>query len=71
MQHDFKKENDSLKVALVAIAKNEDNYIDEWIRYYLAFGVDDIYIYQNDWRANLQSDYDRHVHLIEFDGSCK
>ena len=33
------------KVALIAIAKNEDNYIEEWIQYYIKLGVDEIYVY--------------------------
>ena len=37
------------KVALVCIAKNEDNYIDEWISYNFKLGFDDIYVYANDW----------------------
>jgi hypothetical protein len=38
-----------MKVALVCIAKNEENYIQEWIDYHLKLGFDDIIIYQNDW----------------------
>jgi hypothetical protein len=38
-----------MKVALVCIAKNEDNYIDEWIRYNKKLGFDKIFIYRNDW----------------------
>ena len=59
-----------LRVALVCIAKNEDDYIDEWIDYHLKLGVDEIFIYQNDWRMARQRD-SRVVHLIEFDGSCR
>lgn len=57
------------KVALVAIAKDEDNYIEEWIQYYLKLGVDAIYIYQNNWRMNsdLIEKYPQ-VHAIQFDG---
>jgi hypothetical protein len=38
-----------MKVALVCVAKNEENYIQEWIKYHLKLGFDDIIIYQNDW----------------------
>jgi len=41
-----------MNVALVCIAKNEENYIEEWIKYHLKIGFDDIFIYQNDWRWN-------------------
>ena len=36
-----------MKVALVCIAKEEDNYIQEWIDYNKKLGFDDIIIYQN------------------------
>ena len=55
------------KVALVGIAKDEDNYIDEWIDYNLKLGFDDIFIYQNNRRAKLKRP-NEHVHLLEFDG---
>lgn len=55
------------KVALVGIAKDEDNYIDEWIDYHLRLGVDHVFLYQNDWRAHLKNDNPR-VTLIPFDG---
>lgn len=42
----------SLKVALVCIAKDEDNYIEEWINYHLKLGFDKIVIYANDWNYN-------------------
>ena len=62
--------NESLRVALVCIAKNEDDYINEWIDYHLKLGVDEIFVYQNDWRMTRQQD-SRVVHFIEFDGSCR
>ena len=37
-----------MSVALVCIAKMEDKYIEEWVRYYLHIGFDAIYIYEND-----------------------
>ncbi len=42
-----------MKVALVCIAKNEDNYINEWINYHLKIGFDDIFVYKNDWDFNI------------------
>ena len=54
-----------MKVALVCIAKNEDNYIEEWINYHKKIGFDDIFIYQNDWRY--VNDHPN-VIKIEFDG---
>lgn len=40
-----------MRTALVCIAKNEDNYIDEWIDYHKLAGFDDVFVVQNDWRA--------------------
>lgn len=54
-----------MRVALVCIAKNEDNYIDEWVNYHHKLGFDHIFIYQNDWR--LKKNYDK-VTCFKFDG---
>lgn len=59
----------SNKIALVCIAKDEEHYIKEWVDYHLKLGFDDIFIYQNDWRAE-QFDNPR-VHLIEMDGEAR
>ena len=32
------------KIAVVAIAKDEDNYLAEWTDYHLRLGFDDIFI---------------------------
>ena len=37
----------NLKVHLVAIAKNEELYIEDWMLYYFNLGIDFIYIYDN------------------------
>lgn len=57
-----------MNVALVCIAKNEDNYIQEWIDYHLKLGFDDIYIYENDWKSNIVQN---NVITISFDGKAK
>jgi hypothetical protein len=57
-----------MKVALVCIAKNEDNYIKEWCDYHLKLGFDSIFIYQNNWRTDINLN---NVHKIEFDGEVK
>jgi hypothetical protein len=54
-----------MKVALVCIAKNEDNYIQEWIDYYCKLGVDNIFIYENNWRCKIE---DPNIIKINFDG---
>lgn len=35
------------RVALCAVMKDEDRYIDEWIDYYLGLGFDEIHLYDN------------------------
>jgi hypothetical protein len=57
-----------MKVVLVCIAKNEDYYIEEWIDYHKKIGVDNIFIYQNDWRFDKNIDG---VYKIEFHGQTK
>lgn len=60
-----------MKSALVAIAKNEDEYINEWINYNLKIGFDNIIIFQNNWRAKIHEQYKDKVILIEFDTDNK
>ena len=60
-----------MNVALVCIAKKEDNYIDEWIEYHFKLGFSKIIIYQNDWRYNGKYINDESVELIEYDGIYK
>ena len=54
-----------MKTALVCIAKNEDNYILEWIAYHQKLGFDSIFVYQNNWKFPINV---RGVHTIEFNG---
>jgi hypothetical protein len=57
-----------MKIALMCIAKNEDNYIQEWVNYNKKLGFDKIFIYQNDWRCSIE---DPKVIKLEFDGPNK
>lgn len=57
-----------MKVALVCIAKNEDNYIEEWINFHTKLGFDKIFIYENNWRCNINHD---NVIKIRFDGNVQ
>lgn len=60
-----------MKTALVCIAKNEDNYIDEWIDYHLKLGFTHIFVYQNDWRyKGDKQKYTSFVDWIDFDGEA-
>jgi hypothetical protein len=54
-----------VRVAVVCIAKNEDRYIHEWLDYHRKLGVDEFFVYENDWRSGLTLDY---VRTIPFDG---
>jgi hypothetical protein len=57
-----------MKVTLVCIVKNEDNYILEWINYHLKLGFDDVFIYENNWVSNLKLE---NVYTITLDGETK
>ena len=59
-----------MKTVLVCIAKNEDNYIKEWVDYHLKLGFDNIFIYENNWRCNVDFQSDK-VIKIPFDGNVK
>ena len=53
---------------IVCIAKNEDNYIDEWIEYHLSLGVSKIFVFEDNWNYDL-SKYGNKVivyHNIDF-----
>lgn len=58
----------NMNVALVCIAKNEDNYIQEWINYNLKLGFDHIFIYANDWQYHNDQ---KEVTIIPFNGRIK
>jgi hypothetical protein len=57
-----------MKVALVCIAKMEDNYIEEWVNYHKKLGFDEIVMYENDWECKLDLPY---LKKIEFPGIHK
>lgn len=60
-----------MNVALMCMAMNEDNYIDEWIEYHRKLGVSKFVIYQNNWRYKGKYTDRDFVELIEFDGTRK
>lgn len=57
-----------MKIALVCIAKNEDDYIQEWIDYNLKLGFTHIFIYANDWEY---SNAHQQVTVIPIQGANK
>ena len=61
-----------MNIALVAIAKNEDHYIDEWLQYHFNLGFTKAFVYQNNWRyAGDKTQYGDKVEWIEFDGEVQ
>lgn len=58
-----------MKIAAVAIAKNEDSYLYEWLQYHLKLGFDEVFVYENNWRYVFKDAFeDDPVHFIPFDG---
>lgn len=57
-----------MNTALVCIAKDEDNYIDEWVNYHLKLGFDSIFVYANDW-SYISNNEDVFVYYIP--GKCQ
>ena len=60
-----------MKIGICAIAKDENFYIDEWIRYHLKLGVDQICIFQNNWRYSGPFTENFHVHWYAQDGEVQ
>ena len=61
-----------MRIALVCIAKNEDRYIAEWIKYHKALGFDEIFVYQNNWKCtDSEALAESHVHWKEINGEIK
>ena len=62
-----------MKLALVAIAKDEDLYLREWCEYHFKMGFDSIFIFQNDWRykGKIVAPPGHELHLLEMDGPVK
>jgi hypothetical protein len=36
-------------IKLIAIAKNEERYMKEWVDYHMSLGFDEIVVYDNRW----------------------
>jgi hypothetical protein len=56
-----------MKSALVTIAKDEDRYIEEWLKYNVKLGFDDIFVYLNDWKY-VGEYINSNIHFIDFPG---
>ena len=44
-----------MKVKIVTIAKNEEKYLEEWLKYHFSLGVDEIELYDNSGNGELKS----------------
>ena len=58
-----------MKIALVAIAKDEDNYLREWLDYHFKIGFDDAYVYCNNWQPHIA--VPKNTHLIDWPGEVQ
>lgn len=56
-----------MRTALVCIANNEDDYIEDWIDYHHKLGYDDIFVFMNDWRYRSP---DKNSFFIPLDGEA-
>lgn len=68
--------DDAVNLSIVAIIKNEGQYIEEWVKYHIVVGVEKFYLYDNDSNDNtkliLQKYIDAgYVELITFPGIAK
>lgn len=54
-----------MKVVVVCIAKDEDNYVEEWLSYHHKLGVDEIVMYENDWSCPIDKPF---LKKIKWDG---
>jgi len=57
-----------MKVVLVCIAKDEDNYVEEWLDYNHKLGFDEIIMYENDWECKVDRPF---LNKIKFPGAHK
>lgn len=46
-----------MRTVVVCIAKDEDQYIEEWVNYYQKLGFDEIFMYENDWTCPIDSPF--------------
>lgn len=65
--------NDAVDLSIVAIIKNEGNYIEEWVRYHILVGVQRFYLYDNGSTDNTDKILKKYVDagyvkLIDFPG---
>ena len=67
---------DMVDLAIVAIIKNEGQYIEEWVRYHIVAGVQKFFLYDNDSSDNTRKILEKYiragyVELIPYPGVAK
>ncbi|MCE2121787.1 glycosyltransferase [Streptococcus thermophilus] len=65
-----------IDLAIVAIIKNEGQYIEEWLRYHIVAGVQKFFLYDNDSSDNTREILEKYiragyVELIPYPGAAK
>lgn len=64
-----------MRVVVCAMAKNENLYINEWVRHYIKLGVDHIYIYDNNDKGThyvgcyINQDYAKKITIFDIRGA--
>jgi hypothetical protein len=64
--------NKNIKSIIVAIAKKEEKYIEEWARWHIALGFDKIYLYDNEDHPTyniLLKNYSKYITFIHLPGN--
>ena len=61
--------NNKIKFSLMAIFKNEEQYLEEWLKYHISQGIEHFYLYCND--PNIEKydylyKYEKYITLIEW-----
>lgn len=59
--------NKNRKLYILAIMKNEDRYLDEWLYYHRAIGVDGFIIYDNESIDSSKSIIEKHSKFVDID----
>jgi hypothetical protein len=57
-----------MKTLLCAIVKNENRYLDEWLKYYKNLGFDKVILYDNNDSEKIQHSFKNFVEIIDYRG---
>lgn len=70
-KEEFKSDYKKYNLSIMAIFKNEQDYMEEWLDYHISQGFDQIYLYSNDLNLNsypylTNSKYVSHIKLVDW-----